>query len=75
MDILNNLATNYPIVAKILEIVIVVAAVGWSLEEILRTIDRVTPKSWKWDNTIADFLVRVLRAIGKILPVTKKPNA
>ena len=48
-----------------------IVAIGWSVEKILRLLNNVTPKEWKWDDNLADILGKTLKAVaGK----TKKPT-
>ena len=51
---------------------IMIVAVGWSLEELLRLADKLLPESITIDNKIADYLARVLKAFA---PKKKPPTA
>lgn len=45
----------------------IIVTIGWSVEKILRLIDKLLPASITIDNDVAEFLARMLKLVGGIL--------
>ena len=52
-----------------------IVAIGWSIEKILRLLNTITPKEWKWDDNLADILGKTLKAIAGKNKSTTPPAA
>ena len=53
---------------------VTLVAILWTVEKMLRLIDKVTPATMKWDDNIADILAKILKKLGEMFPVTKQPT-
>lgn len=47
---------------QILSILSAIAGVGWSVEKLLRLLDRLLPESVTWDNNLADIIANILKS-------------